>query len=386
MRQPARLPVIRSRERHLTRRGVLWLGLRCDVRCKFCYDEHVPTGQKGWLSVEDAIRALEKFRFYYGNEFVDFMGGEPTLHPAILDITAHAASIGLRPTVITHGMHLAKPARAAALVGAGVHDVLVSIHGLGATAGEIHGRGRHNAERQMQALDNPFRFNVTVIRDNLTQLEAIAALAAAKGARVVNFLTFNPYFEWQRGAEIGFQVRHSEAAPHLKRAIDICSAAGVEANVRYMPLCALPGYEQHVYTGFQLPYDQHEWDYNSWYDTGHPGRPGEAWYYQASIRQQQRHDYRQVPACGQCALRGICDGFHTQYAGRWHGDEAIAHPGPLITDPRHFIQHQDKNQYPATLSDPGGPAQPATAGESLAAPLGLGAGGGAGARHNLPAG
>ena len=156
-------------------------------------------------------------------------------------------------------MHLAKPERAAALAGAGVHDVLVSIHGLGATAGEIHGRGRHDAERQMQALDNlrelgvPFRFNVTVIRDNLTQLEAIAELAAARGARVVNFLTFNPYFEWQRGVEIGFQVRHSEAAPYLKRAIDVCSAAGVEANVRYMPLCALPGYEQHVYTGFQLP-------------------------------------------------------------------------------------------------------------------------------------
>ena len=54
----------------------------------------------------------------------------------------------------------------------------------------------------MQALDNlrrlgiPFRFNVTMIRDNLTQLEAIARLAGEKGARVVNFLTFNPYFEW----------------------------------------------------------------------------------------------------------------------------------------------------------------------------------------------
>jgi MoaA/NifB/PqqE/SkfB family radical SAM enzyme len=95
-----------------------------------------------------------------------------------LDITAHAASIGLRPTVITHGMHLAKPQRAAAFATAGVHDFLVSIHGLGASAREIHGRGHHNAARQMQALDNlrelgvPFRFNVTMIRDNLTQLGA----------------------------------------------------------------------------------------------------------------------------------------------------------------------------------------------------------------------
>src|SRR5262249_31095422 len=161
--------------------------LRCDVRCKFCYDEHVPTAQKAWLGKDDAIGALEKFRFFYRNEFVDFMGGEPTLHPAILDITAHAASIGLRPTVITHGMHLARAERAAACAEAGIHDFLISVHGIGATVGTIHGRGRNNATRQLQALDNlrelgiPFRFNVTMIRDNLTELDAIATLAAEKG-------------------------------------------------------------------------------------------------------------------------------------------------------------------------------------------------------------
>src|SRR5215472_6841615 len=108
MNHSGSLPVVWSRERRLTRRGVLWLGLRCDVRCTFCYDEHVPASQKGWLSVGEATKALDKFRLYYHNEFVDFMGGEPTLHPAILEIVGHAASIGLRPTVITHGMHLAK--------------------------------------------------------------------------------------------------------------------------------------------------------------------------------------------------------------------------------------------------------------------------------------
>jgi MoaA/NifB/PqqE/SkfB family radical SAM enzyme len=391
MSAPARPPVIRSRDRELTRRGVLWLGLRCDVRCKFCYDEHVPAAQKAWLGLEDAVRALEKFRFYYRNEFVDFMGGEPTLHPAILDIIAHSAKIGLRPTVITHGMHLARPERAAAFAQAGIHDFLVSIHGIGGTAGQIHGRSKNNAARQIQALDNlralgvPFRFNVTMIRDNLTQLEDIAALAAGKGARAVNFLTFNPYFEWERDIEITFQARHSEIAPYLKRAIDICTAAGVEANVRYIPPCQLPGYEQHVYTGFQLPYDPHEWDYNSWYDTGHPGTPDASWYYQASRRQRERHDYQQVPACGHCAMREICDGFHAQYAARWGGGEAAPYPGPLITDPRHFIQHQDKNQYPATPLGPGrDPARPDD--PEPIAPLSLGAGGGAGARHKLRAG
>ena len=135
MSPPDRLSVVRTRDRHLTRRGVLWLGLRCDVRCKFCYDEHVPASGKAWLRLDDAIEALDKFRFYYQNEFVDFMGGEPTLHPAVLDIVRHAAGIGLRPTLITHGMHLASPERAAAFAQAGVHDVLISIHGVGAHRG-----------------------------------------------------------------------------------------------------------------------------------------------------------------------------------------------------------------------------------------------------------
>ncbi len=389
MSPPDRPSVVRTRDRHLTRRGVLWLGLRCDVRCKFCYDEHVPASGKAWLRLGDAIEALDKFRFYYQNEFVDFMGGEPTLHPAVLDIVRHAAGIGLRPTLITHGMHLASPERAAAFAQAGVHDVLISIHGVGRTVAAIHGRGKNNAARQAQALENlralgiPFRFNVTMIRDNLTQLEALAMLAGEKGARVVNFLTFNPYFEWERNIDVAFQARHCEIAPYLMRAIDICTFYGVEANVRYMPPCQLPGYEQHVYTGFQLPYDPHEWDYNSWYDTGHQGLPLAAWYYQAARRQQERHHYQHVPACGDCAVRAICDGFHAQYAARWGGAEAVPYPGPAVTDPCHFVRHQDKHDY-AACAPPG--RDHASGNGQPAAPLDLTAGGGAGARHSDPAG
>jgi pyruvate-formate lyase-activating enzyme len=386
MNVPERPPVTWSRHRRLTRRGVLWLGLRCDVRCTFCYDEHVPAAQKGWLGVGDAIAALEKFRFYYGNQFVDFMGGEPTLHPGILEIFAHAARIGLRPTVITHGMHLANPGRAQAFAEAGVHDFLVSVHGTGGTVAAIHGRGKNNAARQRRALDNlralgiPFRFNVTVIRDNLTQLEAIAALAGQAGARVVNFLTFNPYFEWARTPEPAFQPRHSEAAPYLARAIDACTRLGVEANVRYLPLCQLPGYQAHVYTGFQLPYDTHEWDYNSWYDTGHRGPPDTQWYDLAARHQQTRHQYTHVPACQTCAVRQICDGFHTQYVSRWGADEATPCPGPPVTDPRHFISNQDKVEYDMPEAD-----DTAHSGSRGPAALHLDAGGGARARHQQPA-
>jgi MoaA/NifB/PqqE/SkfB family radical SAM enzyme len=347
----AQLPIVQSERRELTRRGVLWLGLTCDVRCKFCYDELVASQEKAWMPLDEVTAALDKFRYFYRNEFVDLMGGEPTLHPTAVEIVAHAARIGLRPTIITHGMHLADMNRARAYAEAGIHDFLVSIHGIGDTVAGIHGRGRNNFARQMAALDNlrelgiPFRFNVTMIRDNLSELEAIASLAGEMGARVVNFLTFNPYFEWANEPEIEFQARLSEIAPRLARAIDRCTELGVEANVRYMPPCQLPGRESHVYTGYQLPYDPHEWDYNSWYDTSHEGPPPPEWYLAASARQQQRHGYVHVQACGDCALRAVCDGLHPQYVARWGGGEARPYGGPPITDPQHFIRRQTKVAY-----------------------------------------
>ncbi len=218
-----------------------------------------------------------------------------------------------------------------------------------------------------------------MIRDNLTQLEPVARLAAANGARVVNFLAFNPYFEWEADPHIPFQARHSEIAPYLMRAIDICAAAGIEANVRYMPPCQLPGYEQHVYTGFQLPFDPREWDFNSWYDTGYEGQPDPDWYADAARRQQARHGYQHVPACGSCALRQVCDGFHGQYAARFGGTEAVPYPGPPVTDPCHFTRSQLK--IPPPPPPPGAPPRPAAAGT-----LRLDASGGATARHPMPPG
>jgi MoaA/NifB/PqqE/SkfB family radical SAM enzyme len=243
-------------------------------------------------------------------------------------------------------MRLADIEFAGRLQEAGLNDVLMSVHGVGETVRLIHGRGRDNGKRQREALENlrtlgvPVRFNVTVVKKNLDELSEIAALAVEFGARVVNFLTFNPYFEWRGEPEIPFQVRHSEAAPRLCAAIDILTAAGIEANVRYFPICVLKGYEQHVFTGHQLPFDEHEWDYNSWYDRGEPAVPPLGWYRQAAREQRDRHDYRHAEPCERCAVRDVCDGLHEQYLSRFGDAELLPFAGERISDPRHFIVDQ----------------------------------------------
>ena len=85
-------------------------------------------------------------------------------------------------------------------------------------------------------------------------------------------------------------------------------------------------------------------------------------------------------------MREICDGFHTQYAARWDGVEAVPYPGPVVTDPCHFVGHQDKHAYLAAAQapPPAGQDYPSADGRPAASPLDLIAGGGAAARHARP--
>jgi len=249
-------------KRHLTQRAVLWVGMHCDLKCLFCYDKYLDPLKKTWIPLDSAIAATNKFRFVYNNKWIDLTGGEPTLYPHILDLIHHCAEIKLEPTCITHGLHLANKRKVQSYKNAGIHSFLISIHGIGNVLDTIHGLHSKNATQvQLKALENlrsadiPFRINITIIKNNKKQLIDLVKLGAKYGAWIINFIIFNPYFEWREQNLIPFQVSFSEIAPYLKEAIDCCTENSIESNVRYMPICQLKGYEEHIYTGFQLPYD-----------------------------------------------------------------------------------------------------------------------------------
>jgi hypothetical protein len=68
-----------------------------------------------------------------------------------------------------------------------------------------------------------------------------------------------------------------------------------------------------------------------------------------------------VPACEDCAVRAICDGFHAQYVARWGGSEAVPYPGPPVRDPLHFAGHQRKVECAAPAAAPRAAAGDASA-------------------------
>jgi pyruvate-formate lyase-activating enzyme len=278
---PVRRPtLVWTTERRITRRGAIWLGQTCNLRCHFCFfidrieDSSHP--EHAFMSLEKAKRICTTLVDVYGNNAVDIQGGEPTLWRHILPLVEHCTMIGLRPSIITNALLLDRKEKVQEYQNAGVRDFLVSVHGLGPVHDWAVGlEGAH--ERQMRALRNlievgvPFRINTVLTKGTILHLPQVAQLAARTGAQVVNFLTFLPFGDQATaGARVPPNLpRYSEASGPLTEALDLLAEAGIEANVRFFPPCLLPArHRRSCFNLQQLPYDHREWDFRSLSWTG----------------------------------------------------------------------------------------------------------------------
>ena len=405
-------PTRKTTKRTLTRRGVVWIGQTCNLRCYFCYflnriaDSEHP--EHPFMGLKKCKEICNTLRYFYGNTAIDIQGGEPTIYSHILELVCYCREIGLYPTLITNGIALAKKEKLAEFKEAGVRDYLVSLHGIGDIHDEVV-RRKGSYVKIIRAIENmaelgvPFRFNCTMSKPIIPILPEVARKAVKYGANAVNFIAFNPFEDQAAGIRTHDTVaKYTDIKPSLGEAMDILEAAGIECNVRYLPLCmAEEEHRKNFYNLQQLSYDHHEWDYSSWMWTGmQPQRMrdgklntpyrlgrlarrifhqdpsglielGEAkplrnrafyvaqgmaarlgnilkgkdyWYRrEGRVRAIQDLHYQHHEACEACSMRNICDGFHGDYAQFFGTGEASPITGiPPTDDPLFYLSRQEK--------------------------------------------
>jgi pyruvate-formate lyase-activating enzyme len=367
-----------------TRFAVVDVGLRCFSECEFCYNV--------WLNdSEDKFDGMKKIKFRTkehifklldsikesGHCGTDFTGGEPTVHPDIVDIIRHATGIGLATRIITLSQYLLRPMRKSSrnllddLLAAGLTNFLLSVHAVDEELFKnITGGSWEKVQAVMRALDEKdFHYcsNTTVYEKNYKQLPAIAKEIIKHNIYVHNFICYNAYYSWGKEGRAGpVQARYKDIYPYMREAVEILDSAGVGVNIRYAPQCSMAGLEKHLVGVSTVRLDPQEWGNMIEHmpkgdDYGDPVRqgmripmdakqpaPGARLYpARGEIGGREIVAVRGTPdsiakvfpktPCGDCKAIPTCDGIDGRYAERNGVDEFAAYGysrGPLLDGQR----------------------------------------------------
>lgn len=323
----------------LSRWGVIDVGLKCVHSCTFCYYVHLdddpdPFHGMRRASFVTSTHLLALARSLKQNDFVGFdvTGGEPTLHPGLVDLAIEARALGLAMRLITLGQFLATKGLLDRLLDAGITDFLLSVHAVEEEAfRQITGGSWAKLRVAMERLDRAgfdYCTNTTVHEANFRQLPAIADEIARHRVYAANLIVMNAYYAWSQpgGAAKHVQAHYGEVSPYVIEARDRLEAAGIAVNIRYAPLCTVKGAERNLVGIVGVRHDPHEW--MNQIDHIRPGAP-EVMGMRLGLRDFDpgvpldlvneagivaRRSGKVYPAkCQSCAAALICDGIDPRY-------------------------------------------------------------------------
>lgn len=105
-------PVVDHRELYrlpwtLPDNAISWLEptSACNLACDGCYRENIPSSHK---SLEVVEQELQTFRRLRNSDGISIAGGDPLMHPQIVDIVRMISTMGMKPIVNTNGGPLTK--------------------------------------------------------------------------------------------------------------------------------------------------------------------------------------------------------------------------------------------------------------------------------------
>ena len=170
----------------------------CPLSCSYCSNPLELTKRSAELDAADWHRVLDEAADL-GVLQSHFSGGEPLLRRDLVDLVAHASSLGMYTNLVTSAIGLSRP-RAQALRDAGLDHVQVSIQAdepvlSDRLAGISSFDKKIEAARLVKELGWPLTLNVVLHRQNIDRVEAILGWVEELGADRVE-LANTQYYGW----------------------------------------------------------------------------------------------------------------------------------------------------------------------------------------------
>jgi MoaA/NifB/PqqE/SkfB family radical SAM enzyme len=163
----------------------------CNANCGFCNfaRDSFPKDQWKFADREGGLLAID-ILYRQGVRYLLFTGGEPTLHPHLLEFVSHADALGMKVMLVSNA-GLFKPDKIRALHAAGVSSFIISVD---AASAELHEKNRGlpgvcdkivEANRVFRELGVQSTASVTMSR--LLDYDALPAFLSSLGFTAVTF-------------------------------------------------------------------------------------------------------------------------------------------------------------------------------------------------------
>ena len=221
----------------------LFLTHLCNAKCGFCLDSD--NTRKSFLPREDWQSILQSQAQTSQYSKLVLLGGEPSLHPDLVDIIRTARGVGFRfIQIVTNGIRLSNPNLFDEATGAGLNLIGLSVHG---STAETHDRltacqGAFKAINRLLQLamqrEILVSVNTVVTRQNLHELSAMVRWMAGQYVACMQLAFMRPDPQMFRPFE-EMASPLEESAPLVQAALEIAEDLGVPMKVEGWPMCLL---------------------------------------------------------------------------------------------------------------------------------------------------
>lgn len=186
---------------------------RCNFRCVYCMEPDVRfLPARELLGVEELIR-VARVCVSLGVEKIRITGGEPAVHPRLLDIIAGLAALSARDLALTTNGSIMDEATLESWRDAGLRRLTVSLDSADRARFAAVTRSRTNPAdvlrgvRRAQRIGfRPVKLNAVVVRGiNDDEVESLAGIAHDLGVemRYIEFMPLDSAHAWDRARVVG---------------------------------------------------------------------------------------------------------------------------------------------------------------------------------------
>lgn len=245
--------------------AIAWLEITdiCNIHCEGCYRQHL-TGHKPLEQIKEEILFFKRWR---NPDNVSIAGGEPLIHPQIMEIVAFIAEHGMKPIVLTNAVALTpevmRELRRAKIAGFTIH---IDSHQdrpkwRGKTEAELNELRGHCADLVAAAGGNTYVvFNSTVYPATYHEIPDVVRWGQAHIGKVhgLVFITYRTATtETYRARDTADHEVDFSRLSYIRDSFDETFVTGPEVVQIIQETC--PEYEPAGYLGGTVRHDSFKW-------------------------------------------------------------------------------------------------------------------------------